>query len=71
MTDDRPLKCFLSYGAVQRGEVDVILTLRPINQRRSWAQVEQNRRASPRRHPQLYLAAANQCRKPRVQCSQI
>jgi len=27
MTDDRPLKCFLSYGAVQRGEVDVILTL--------------------------------------------
>jgi hypothetical protein len=44
---------------------------RPINQRRSWAQVEQNRRASPRRRPQLYLATANQCRKPRVQRSQI
>src|SRR5258706_11115507 len=27
MTNDRPLKCFLSYGAVQQAEVDVILTL--------------------------------------------
>src|SRR6266566_3138794 len=44
---------------------------RPINQRRSWAQLEQNRRASPRRQPQLYLATAKSMRKPRVQRSQI